>query len=406
MDRLSPRGATTRDLREQGKCKGQKRLAVLTSHPIQYYAPLFRELARRVDLHVYFAHKATSQQQANAGFGIPFEWDVDLIGGYANDFLTNVSSTPGTDHFSGCDTPEVGCRLREGRFDALLIMGWHLKSFLQALCWAKRIRLPVLVRGDSHLHIPRSWIKRACKALLYPPFLRQYDAALYVGQRSRQYYESYGYPSSRLFFSPHCIDATWFAARASGQARAKLRTKLGIPTQTKVALLAGKLVSLKRPLDLIAAIAIIRADGSDVEILVAGDGNLKEEIKLAARSASVPIHLLGFCNQQDMPAAYAASDVLVLPSEHETWGLVANEALACNRPIIISDACGCAPDLASDGWVGRTYQRGNVHDLAAAIKMTFADPPSQEAISALSKKFSITAAADGIVTGIEYCCSA
>src|SRR5690349_5865821 len=109
------------------------RLAVLTSHPIQYYAPLFRELAGRFDLHVFFAHRATPEEQAAAGFGVPFEWDVDLLSGYPHSFLKNVAQDPGTGRFSGCDTPEIGARLREGGFAALLLTGWNLKSFLQGL---------------------------------------------------------------------------------------------------------------------------------------------------------------------------------------------------------------------------------------------------------------------------------
>ena len=77
------------------------RLAVLTSHPIQYYAPLFRALAQVVDLHVLFAHRATPAEQARAGFGTPFEWDVDLTSGYAHSFLKNVARQPGTDRFPG-----------------------------------------------------------------------------------------------------------------------------------------------------------------------------------------------------------------------------------------------------------------------------------------------------------------
>src|SRR5215471_5844623 len=144
------------------------RLAVLTSHPIQYYAPLFRELAKVVDLQVLFAHRATPTEQAQAGFGTPFEWDVDMTSGYAHSFLDNVARRPGTDRFLGCDTPDVGRHLRAGCFQVLLVLGWHLKSYLQAVLAAKRLGIPVMVRGDSHLLTPRSPFKKALKSLAYP----------------------------------------------------------------------------------------------------------------------------------------------------------------------------------------------------------------------------------------------
>jgi hypothetical protein len=76
------------------------RLAVLTSHPIQYYAPLFRELASRMDLEVLYANRSTPDQQAAAGFDTAFDWDVDLLSGYSHQFLQNVASQPSTQHFS------------------------------------------------------------------------------------------------------------------------------------------------------------------------------------------------------------------------------------------------------------------------------------------------------------------
>ena len=380
------------------ECPALMRLAIVASHPIQYYAPLFRALARRLDLMVFFAHRATPSDQAKAGFGIGFDWDVDLLSGYPHCFLDNVARRPGLDRFLGCDTPEIGDRFREGRFDTVLVQGWHLKSFLQAVFAAKLQGLPVLVRGDSHLDTPRSALKRTAKSAVYPAFLRLFDAALYVGERSRAYWMHYGYPASRLFFSPHCVDADWFAARATAQARAELRARLGIGSEAKVAMFAGKLVPFKRPMDVIAAVARLKTEGRDLCLIVAGAGPLESEMSAAARTAGVSLHMLGFCNQTVMPQAYAAADVLVLPSDgRETWGLVANEALACGRPVVLSDAVGSAPDLAGDGSAGRIFPVSDVGALAHAIGDLLDSPPSSEAIAAKSAAYSLERAAEGIL---------
>jgi len=379
------------------------RLAIVASHPIQYHAPLFRELARQLDLTVFFGHRATPSDQANAGFGLGFDWDIDLLSGYAHTFLRNIARRPALDRFAGCDTPEIGERLRQGRFDAVLVQGWHLKTFLQAVFAAKCQGLPVLVRGDSHLDTPRSALKRTAKFAIYPAFLRLFDAALYVGDRSRTYWIHYGYPASRLFFSPHCVDTDWFAARATAQARAELRTRLGIQSEAKVALFAGKLVPFKRPLDVIAAAARLRAGGRDLRLLIAGAGPLASEVSAAAVTAGVPLHMLGFCNQTMMPQAYAAADVLVLPSDgRETWGLVANEALACGLPVVLSDAVGSAPDLAGNGSAGRLFPAGNVGALARTIGDLLDSPPSSAAIAAKSAAFSLERAVKGILRASAF----
>lgn len=373
------------------------RLAVVATHPIQYQAPLFRELARRLDLVVFFAHRATPTDHAQAGFGVGFDWDVDLLSGYEHAFLRNVAGRPGLERFSGVDTPEIAERLRGGRFDALLVMGWHLKALVQAVWAAKRTGLPVMVRGDSHLGTPRSVVKRVAKDAMYPLALRAFDAALYVGEHSRRYWEHYRFPRARLFFSPHCVDTGWFAQRATAEAGLAVRTRLGIRSGTKLALFAGKLLPFKRPLDLVAAVANLGRRGRDVAVLVAGSGPLENELETAARTAGCGLYRLGFCNQSEMPAAYAAADVLVLPSDgRETWGLVANEALACGRPIVVSDACGCAPDLAADAQAGRVFPVSDVAGLAREIEDLLDHPPARAALAARSSKYDLAAAAGGI----------
>jgi glycosyltransferase involved in cell wall biosynthesis len=376
------------------------RVAVMTSHPVQYYGPLFRELAATIDVHVFFAHRASPRDQALAGFGAAFDWDNDPTSGYPHTFLTNVARRPSADHFFGCDTPEISARLREGRFDALLMTGWALKAYVQALLAAKRLAMPVVARGDSHLDTPRSWLKRAMKGRLYPSLLRRFDAAAYVGRRSRAYYEHYDYPPERLFFSPHCVDTHWFAARATPDARQALRAELGVATGTKLVLFAGKLIGRKRPLDLVAAVARCRAEGLALHLLVAGDGMLREDLEEAARSTGTPLHVLGFCNQSRMPSVYAAADCLVLPSDVETWGLVANEALACNLPIIVTDACGCMLDFATNEMACLAYPTGDVPALARAIKVM--SMLKTDAPRVLSAKYSLQAATAGLLSALRF----
>src|SRR5262249_47467438 len=159
--------------------------------------------------------------------------------------------------FVGCDTPRVGEACLEHRPDAVLVMGWHLKSYIQTIWAAKRADIAVMVRGDSQLATPRGALKLALKEVSYPLLLRCFDAALYVGERSRRYYEHYHYPRHRSFFSPHCVDTAAFAAGATAEARRAVRARLGIAEDAPTVLLAGKLIELKRPFDAIKACALL-----------------------------------------------------------------------------------------------------------------------------------------------------
>jgi glycosyltransferase involved in cell wall biosynthesis len=374
------------------------RLGILATHPIQYHAPLYRALAARpeIELTVYYAHRPTATEQG-VGFGVPFEWDIDLTSGYDHIFLQNAARA-NRDRFGDYDTPEIGAIIEQGSFDAFLVHGWQARSYWQAMraCW--RTRTPVYVRGDSQLGDDRLLIKRAAKRLIYPFFMRRFAACLAVGVRSDAYFRYYG--ARRVVRAPHFVDNAAFAAGAARARaeRAAVRTKWGISPSATVALFAGKMSAKKRPLDLIAAVA--RTPG--VHALIVGDGALKGE---AERVAGGAVTFAGFRNQSDMPEAYAVSDVLVLPSDRqETWGLVVNEAMASRVPAIVSDAVGCAPDLIVPGSTGWTYPAGDVAALSAALGRMVTDPGASARMGAAAARhiaaFSVEAAADGVVRAV------
>jgi glycosyltransferase involved in cell wall biosynthesis len=380
------------------------KLAVVTSHPIQYYSPLYRELAGRADVTVYFAHKATPAQQAAAGFGAAFDWDVDLLSGFRHVFLRNVARDPSAARFSGCDAPEIAAHLAGGKFDAVLVTGWHLKVFWQTVLAARRHGVPVMVRGDSQLGTVRSRWKLAVKSVGYPLLLRLFDAILYTGKKNRDYLTHYRYPADRLFFSPHCIDTARFAAQASASDSAKLRSDLGVGEASRLLLFAGKLVPFKRPADVVRVAAALQAEDRPVEVLIAGAGALGDDVAAAAREAGVRLHPLGFCNQSRMPGVYAAADLLVLPSDaRETWGLVANEALACGTPVLLSSEVGSAEDLGAYADVVRTYPCGNI-DLARSQAAHLLSAPRDPArFEAVNRIYGLARAAEGILEAAARC---
>lgn len=374
------------------------RLAIVASHPVQYHAPIYRELSRHLQLKVFFSHRASPTDQAHAGYLTPFSWDVDILSGYEFEYLDNASNAPGLSTFSGCDTPGVGKELREFRADVLLTSGWHYKSYIQAILAARQARIPVITRGDSQIESPRSPLKRALKAVTYPLFLRAFSAGLYVGKRSRQYWRHYNFPEQRLFFSPHCVDNSRFQADSTLEHGNKLRHSLGIRPDRTVVLFAGRLVPFKRPLDLVTAVARLRTNNPNIHLMIAGSGPLENDVIMASQEAGIEFSFLGFCNQSKMPSVYAAADILVLSSDaSETWGLVANEALASGCPIIVSDTCGCAEDLAIDEIAGLSYPVGNCSALADAIARMMTAPPDSRLIAEKSSQYSVEAACEGIL---------
>jgi glycosyltransferase involved in cell wall biosynthesis len=340
------------------------RVSVVASHPIQYQAPWFRQLAEVTDLTVFFCHRQSAHDQARAGFGESFDWDVPLLDGYRYEFLENVSPTPGVDQFAGCDTPGLRHRLAAGRFDACIVNGWYLKSYLQAMRSARGLGMAVLVRGDSQLREARSALTSALKYFPYRWMLAQIDAHLFVGQANREYLEHYGVRTDSLFFAPHFVDNDRFGlgadrARESGEAAA-LRESWGAHPRAVIFGFAGKLVSGKRAGDFLAAIARLAKQDAGVRGVIVGAGPEADRLRERVDADKLPVVFTGFVNQSALPACYAAMDCLVVPSASESWGLVVNEAMASGRPVIVSDRVGCAADLVIEGETGFSYPMGDV----------------------------------------------
>jgi glycosyltransferase involved in cell wall biosynthesis len=381
------------------------RLAILSTHPIQYHAGWFRGLAAHPNLqvHVYYCHRATAKEQASAGFGVAFDWDVPLLTGYPHSFLKNVAESPGHGKFAGFDTPEIKTIIRRGQYDAVLINGWHYKSAWQALftCWQSKVK--VMVRGDSHLHAPRSLLVRLAKSLAYPRFIPRFDACLAVGQWSREYFLYYGAAPERIFLVPHSVDIDDMGGDADRlrSIRSELRQGWALDPNVTTFVFVGKFTETKRPLDFVRAVSEAAKQKPAVQGLMVGDGPLRSVCEDFAHTHHVPITFTGFLNQSRIVSAYAAADALVLPSSGETWGLVVNEAMACGRPCFVSDRVGCGPDLIEVGRTGAIFPLGDVDALAALMTGLAWDPchlafMSKEARRTIQKN-SIQAAVDGVL---------
>jgi glycosyltransferase involved in cell wall biosynthesis len=385
------------------------RVAIVTTHPIQYQAPWFRAMAAHpeLDLQVFFCHHATPGQQAEAGFGVEFDWDVPLLEGYRYRFLKNVAMDPSVAHFGGIDTPEIRDIIGEQRFDAVINCGWHRKSYWQSIrtCW--KTRTPVMVRSDSHLHTERSALKEAVKLPAYRLFIPRMDACLAVGRWAREYFLHYGARRDRIFLVPHAIDERWFSDHAARLApcRPQLRAQWKLPDDAAVFLWAAKFIAKKRPLDFLSALDIAARGGAYIRGLMVGDGPLRAEAEAFARQHGVPVTFAGFLNQTEMVKPYVACDMLVLSSDGgETWGLVANEAMVCGRPCIVSDKVGCGPDLVTPE-TGAVFPLGDVDRLAALMSEFAADRGRLRSMGTAAahkiKDYSTEAAVRGVLEAVH-----
>ena len=354
-----------------------------------------------LDFRVYYGFLPTARQQG-IGFERPFKWDVPLLDGYAYTVLENIANEPTVEAFQGCDTPSIGEVLERDGIDVLVINGWLVKMCIQGLRAARRLGIKTILRSEANDLRGRAFWKRWIQRL----FIRQFDAVLYIGKNNHAFYRRRGVADAKMFFAPYSVDNRRFAERPSTSPD-DFRKRFGIAPDKSVFLYCGKFEPKKHPVELIKSFQSI-AHRADCHLLMVGTGPLEPPCKALAESQGLPVTFAGFLNQSELPAAYHASDCLILPSDAgETWGLVVNEAMAAGKPAIVSDQVGCAADLVEPGHTGWIFPFGRWEALADCLMEALADRNRLrrmgKAARARVDAYTPQQVADGIRQAVQYC---
>jgi glycosyltransferase involved in cell wall biosynthesis len=432
------------------------RLAFIVSHPIQYYVPIYRELAKRARiqgtgdrrqetaddsarisaLKVFYTWRDAGPAR-DVRFEKTFAWDIPLMEGYDFEVVPNASPEPGTHHRKGLINPELVERVKAWKPDVVHVTGYNYVSHGQAIKELSKAGIPVIFRGDSHLLDGRgSWWRWQLKKWFVSRVYRWPAAFPYVGQANRDYYRAFGVPERKLFPVPHTIEVGRFA-EPNDELEAKAlawRRELGIPDDHFVFLYAAKLEPRKRPMALLEA--FLAAGLPKATLVFVGSGELERKLKERAldgehgisvkqcfgnapdtekpknRKTEPPVAedsarrvvFLEFQNQSRMPLVYRLGDALVLPSGYgETWGLAVNEAQACGRPSLVSDCVGCARDIIREGENGMIFRTDDWGDCVSVMRhMAEIDwRGKRDAIRAGAWEFDTARGADALLRGIR-----
>jgi glycosyltransferase involved in cell wall biosynthesis len=379
-----------------------KKLAIISSHPIQYNAPWFKLLAQSSSIRplvFYTWGEAGAAAKYDHDFGRKIEWDIPLLEGYEYRFVKNTSADPGTHHFKGIVNPDLIAELEAWKPDALLVIGWSFHSHLRCLRHFHG-RVPVLFRGDSTLLNEQPGIKKLLRRIFLKWVYRHVDKALYVGRNNRDYYLAHGMKEHQLIFAPHAIDNRRFGldgARYDAEAE-EWKSRLGIKEDQLVLLFAGKLEPRKNPFFLTRLAAGI--GDPRLRFLIVGNGVLEQQLKAAAAGDPRWI-FLDFQNQLKMPVIYRMGHIFVLPSVSETWGLAINETMACGRAVMVSKMAGCAVDLVQDGDNGQTIDPDDLSESIRFLEKAIGDRALVTRMGGASLKIIQSFSFENIVLALE-----
>lgn len=285
----------------------------------------------------------------------------------------------------------IQAALSAARPDAVAVPGWSHPAALAALHWCLQSGTPAILMSESTRHdAPRSpareWMKRR--------IVRLFSAALVGGQAHAEYLVELGFPPARIFPGYDAVDNDYFATAAANvrERAGEVRARLGLPPRYFLA--SARFIAKKNLPRLLEAYAQYRGAvnsphspprtgrGTESEVsktlstnsapwslVLLGDGPLRSELhaQLSTLNLHDHVHLPGFKQYDELPAYYALASAFVHASTQEPWGLVVNEAMACGLPVLVSDRCGCAPELVREGRNGFTFDPEDAPRLATLM---------------------------------------
>jgi 1,2-diacylglycerol 3-alpha-glucosyltransferase len=255
--------------------------------------------------------------------------------------------------------------------DAVLIPGYENRVALETLRWCRRNRRGAVLMSESQEgDFPRTWYVEKVKRLI----IKQFDALLVGGERHVRYAEKLGVDPNVILTRYDVVDNDFWANQAKNvRSQAEMwRRRLHLPAHFFLS--SCRLVEKKNVAGLLRAYKSYAGTEQDAAwpLIIAGDGPLMSELEGLRQGLNLEkmVEFRGYMSAEQLAPHYALASVFVLASSHsEQWGLVVNEAMAAGLPVLVSEICGCVPDLVKVGMTGFTFLPSDENQLVQLLSV-------------------------------------
>ncbi len=323
----------------------KKKLAIVSTHPIQYQVPLFKELSKKnIEVDVFFSSKhGLNSKIKDKGFNKKFNWNINMLDNY-NYFFSKKN-------YDDVDSWKVSFKnlenyLKKKKYNGILIFGWSNILYLKAIYLAKKLNIKSILRVETNLFSTNSIFKNIIKFFFLKYLFSKIDFFLFIGKLNLKFYKHFKIQNFKLYSAPYFVDNSFFSKNKTNHKRNK-KIKF---------LFVGKLIERKNPL-LFLKLAERFKEKKNIVFNIVGSGPLERYCQKYIKHKRLQnVKMLGFKNQIELKKIYSLNNYLIMTSNYETWGLVINEAMASGLPVITSHNSGAAHDLIKHNYNGYIYR--------------------------------------------------
>jgi glycosyltransferase involved in cell wall biosynthesis len=337
------------------------RVGYIAGEPNPSRAPHLDRIAEHPDIELTVIYAAATVHRR--------EWTLELA---HNPVILRGPSVPATWllHHDYPLTPQVWPLLQRERFDVLVIGGWSLLATQLAIVWARLHKVPYLLISENHFREARPrWIS-ALKSAVLPHLVRPAAGHLVTGTLAREHQLHYGARPDTITVFPNTVDVEEFGRRADElrEHRTELRRSLGVADDAVVITQVSRFIPFKGPDEAVEAVARARSlTERPLHLVLVGSGPMEGQLQRRAREFELDVTFTGWRSGDALLETYAVTDIFLLLSRREPWGIVVNEAAASGLPLVLTDAVGAAADLLLPGQNGELVSPGDIVGQAAAI---------------------------------------
>jgi glycosyltransferase involved in cell wall biosynthesis len=283
----------------------------------------------------------------------------------------------------------------------LILGGYDSVTSLLALAFTKLLRIDTILWYESTIaseNLNNNLLKKVKRAVI-----GSFNKFAVPGELARANLISLGVDPLKIYIAPNVVNNAYFAKEAQVFKPQKDRLKKELDLPDQVILFVGQLVDRKGLLTLLEAYQ--RLDVEHIGLLIVGDGPLRSQYEsYCADQGLVNVRFVGFHDINSISRYFAVSDVFVLPSKREVWGLVVNEAMACGLPVLCSRNAGCSRNLIQEGLNGYTFDPQNSLELAGLLEVMLNDRIQLEAMGEASRhiinQYTIETSVKGMVEAL------